>query len=547
MTQPNSKLFQVSCLNRNIRFIAVCLIALLSLPACTYLKFSSIQAEYSEIQNSDPSQRNLKHMLDRETFFVFGKTMGESRKYDNSPIAVAAYSDAFKQNERVDTMFSNGTGTHYGLNLPEGNYDLLVFADIDRNRQFDQSEVIGKRVITLSKSNYPDRVASGVDIELTDSPSTEGIDSIPVPELIEIRQSLYYPTGTIRSLDDPLFDEHIATLGMYDPASFLEHAPTMFYALDEDVMHKIPVVFVHGIEGSSRSFGPIIKQLDLDRYRPWFFYYPSGGDLEQLSDFFYGLFLSGDIISLGDMPMIVVAHSMGGLVVREAFNKYKGNAKENKVELFVSIASPLGGHPSAAYGEKHGLIVLPAWRDLNPESKFIKKLYRKPLPEFMKHHLFYAYKNSKTLKLGENSDGVVPLSSQLHPPAQIQSDQSFGFNRGHVNILKSRKMIALLVETMAQVKSIFPEQSMEILAEGGFDIKLSDSYSPTTQHLIGYAGKYLVLLAHGLIDPIMPQQEQFIRAVQEGTPATTDIEREFIMFMKEFPDEIKRVLENWQA
>ncbi len=37
--------------------------------------------------------------------------------------------------------------------------------------------------------------------------------------------------------------------------------------------------------------------------------------------------------------------------------------------------------------------------------------------------------------LPENSDGVVPLSSQLHPEAQEQANQTFGFDSGHVDIL----------------------------------------------------------------------------------------------------------------
>jgi len=92
---------------------------------------------------------------------------------------------------------------------------------------------------------------SHVDIELMGTTLTAWAETIPMPDFIETKQSLYYPAGTIRSLDDPIFDEKISTLGMYDPASFLEYAPTMFYALEEDVVHKIPVVFVHGIGGSS--------------------------------------------------------------------------------------------------------------------------------------------------------------------------------------------------------------------------------------------------------------------------------------------------------
>lgn len=58
----------------------------------------------------------------------------------------------------------------------------------------------------------------------------------------------------------------------------------MFYALEEDIGYKIPVIFVHGINGSPREFAEIVKYLDRRLYRPWFFYYPSGNDLGQLSE-----------------------------------------------------------------------------------------------------------------------------------------------------------------------------------------------------------------------------------------------------------------------
>jgi len=245
------------------------------------------------------------------------------------------------------------------------------------------------------------------------------------------------------------------------------------------------------------------------------------------------------------MPGIVVAHSMGGLVVREALNRYQGKPKENKVELFVTIASPFGGHPSAASGEEHGLIVLPSWKDLNPNSQFIKELYRKPLPGFVNHQLFYAYKNSSTVKLGENSDGVVPLSSQLHPEPQRQSNEQFGFNSSHVDILENKEMIRHILENMAEVKNIFPESHMKLLVNGGFDVKLNDDYSPVIRHLISYSGKHLVLLVKGVIQPINPQQARFIRAVQGKTSTTRDVENEFIHFMTEHPEMINRFLEDF--
>lgn len=516
------------------------------LSSCSYLKYTSVQANYERIQNADPSQTNLKHMLDRESFFVIGKTIDDSGRYDDVPLAIAAYSDKYKPNERVDTMFSQGpAGTHFGLNLPEGRYELEVYADINGDDIFDQAEIVGSRKLLLDQKSHSTLVVNQINIQLTTERMSNRPVKITLPVVVETKQSLFYPSGSIRSLDDPLFDDNMSTLGMYDPASFLEHAPTMFYTLEEDEAHKIPVVFVHGIGGSARSFKPIINSIDRDRYKPWFFYYPSGGDLDQLANLFYSLFLSGDVVPLGEMPLIVVAHSMGGLVVREAINQYSGKDEENRVELLVTIASPMGGHPAAADGEKYGQLVLPAWRDLNPDSRFIQSLYRKPFPEFVDHQLFYAYKNADRLKLGENSDGVVPLSSQLRPEAQKQSNQTFGFESGHVDILVNEQMIARLNELMSGVDSTVSEEGMAVLANGGFDVRLSDKYRPTTEHLMRYAGKYLVLLVHGRIPSKLPQQEHFILAALGKVPATTDLEEEFIMFMDDYPDLVEGALTSY--
>lgn len=527
-----------------IKFVALTFIVSLQL-SCTYLKYSSVQANYARIQNANPAQLNLKHMLDRKTFFVIGKTIDSTGRYSRAPMAIAAYSSKYKAHERVDTMYFNGAGTHYGLNLPEGSYTFLVYADLNANGVFDQTETVGAHEINIDFAQHKEKIVNHIDIQLTAAQPTAWAEALQVPRTTENKQSIFYPSGTIRSLDDPIFDAAIATLGMYDPASFLQHAPTMFYAEEEDVAHKIPVIFVHGIDGSSRSFQPIVEQLDNDRYKAWYFYYPSGGDLDQLAAFFYNIFLSGKVIPLGDMPMIVVAHSMGGLVVREALNKYQGNARENRVELFVTIATPFGGHPSAAAGEKHGLIVLPAWRDLNPKSEFIRDLYRKPLPDFVNHQLFYAYQNTQTVKIGSNSDGVVPLSSQLDAQAQKQSNERFGFNSGHVDVLQDQGMIDHLLEKISTVKSVFPESHIQILLKGGFDTELDSRYSPLTQYIIRYAGKYLTLLVNERIEPVNSQHERFVQAIRGEISPSTDLEREFRIFLQENRGMIDEFLMAW--
>ena len=83
---------------------------------------------------------------------------------------------------------------------------------------------------------------------------------------------------------------------------------------------------------------------------------------------------------------------------------------------------------------------------------------------------------------------------------------------------------------------------MKILVNGGFDVKLTDDYSPISQHLISYAGKYLVLLVNGQIEPVNPQQKHFIQVIHGKLSATNDIEREFIQFMRDYPEIVNGVL-----
>ena len=517
--------------------IIICLFLLCALCSCSYVNHALIQAEYARIQKADPGQVNLKHMIDRETYIVIGRTIDQQARYTDLTLVVAAYSSKFKPHERVDTMYFAGAGTHFGLNLPEGDYQLLVFADRDKNRIFDQTEVIGQKAISLNQTTSPDKVLDRIEIQLSSPHRVNWAEAFSKPNIAEPQQSLFYPNGSIRSLDDPLFSENMATLGMYDPASFLEKSPTMFYALEEDLGFKIPVVFVHGVGGSIRAFEPIISQLDRERYKPWFFYYPSGGDLNQLAEIFHRIFLSGKVVNMYEMPMIIVAHSMGGLIVREALNVYDNSEKENKVGLLVTIATPFGGHPAAAAGEKHGLIVLPSWRDVNPENRFIQELFRKLLPETIEYQLLYAYDNPATLKIRKNSDGVVPLSSQLRLEAQRQATGQLGFESSHTGILENEAMITYIFERMDRVKNFYPESHLEVFRSGGYDVKLSDDYSPVSRYIIHTYGRYYMAISNGTLKPFFPLQEEFLRVVKgEGPPPKDSVVKDWLRFLKEYPE-----------
>jgi pimeloyl-ACP methyl ester carboxylesterase len=437
----------------------------------------------------------------------------------------------------VDVNHLGRPDSYYGLNLPPGDYRLLLVSDLNRDGYYDETETLASRTISLSTESAPDKVSGGIDIEQTEAPAGSGaVFRVAVRPMARQTESLFYPKGTIRSLDDPIFAPDMATLGMYEPAAFLEAAPMMFYALEEDFGYKIPIVFVHGIDGSARDFTEIVAHLDRQRFKPWFFHYPTGMDLKQLAAMFHRLFLSGKVIPLGDeMPLVVVAHSMGGLVVREAFNLQKGSPGENKVLRLITVASPLGGHPGARNAAQ-APVVLPSWRDLNPDSAFIAGLQRRPLPAMTRYHLLFAHGNAGGIKLGANSDGVVPLASQLPPAAQKEATGQFGIDDTHTGILRNNEAIREILRIAGEVPSPFPEPYMQELRNGGYAVELGADYTPLERFMIRHLGSFMDALASGALPAIHPLQEHFVRASRGEVPPNLPIEIAWQKFTRDYPD-----------
>ena len=153
--------------------------------------------------------------------------------------------------------------------------------------------------------------------------------------------------GAIADLDDPRFGMENGKLGYFDIYTFLWKVGPGIYFLEPYDPDKIPVLFVHGALGYPQSFGAIVESLDRTRFQPWFFYYPSGADLDRISDF-----LSQQrgtaAATTRFRQLVVVAHSMGGLVSRSFILEHHEQAREDPVRLFVSISTPWSGVASAA-------------------------------------------------------------------------------------------------------------------------------------------------------------------------------------------------------
>jgi hypothetical protein len=126
----------------------------------------------------------------------------------------------------------------------------------------------------------------------------------------------------------------------------------------------------------------------------------------------------------------------------------EGMGDDPDVLAFMTIATPWGGMSSAELGVERSPVVIPSWRDLAPESEFLKAGNGRPLPAGIPHVLLFGYGGGSLLSR-EASDSVVPIRSQLDPRIQSRAQRVLGFDEDHVSILRSAEAAQALREILA--------------------------------------------------------------------------------------------------
>lgn len=199
---------------------------------------------------------------------------------------------------------------------------------------------------------------------------------------------------------------------------------------------RIPVLFVHGAQGTPLEFASLIESLNRETFEPWVFSYPSALRLEPVADFL-DLCLTQLHSEFGFERIFVVAHSMGGLVARALLNDFRAEGKAGWIPLFVSLSTPWQGHDAAETGVERSPVVVPSWRDMAPSSAFLSALLEVPLSEETRFHLLFSFAGHRGIDPGADAnDGVVTLESQLEPHAQEQAFGVHGFPTSHTGILQ---------------------------------------------------------------------------------------------------------------
>jgi pimeloyl-ACP methyl ester carboxylesterase len=253
--------------------------------------------------------------------------------------------------------------------------------------------------------------------------------------------------GQIVDLDAPRFSPDAGSLGLWQPATFLNQYGITIGLLEAYDPKRIPVLLVHGAGGTAADWKAFVPLLDTTRYQILLYSYPSGIRLEDLARI-----LARSIERLHARysfeRLHIVAHSMGGLVSRSCLLHLTKNGPVSYLDRFVTLSTPWSGHEAAALGVKHAPVAIPSWIDMASGSEFQRDLFQQKLPPTIKYSLGFSYRGSGSMVLPDSNDGTVSIASELAIPAQNEAVAIRGFDETHMSILESAEAAKWVMEQL---------------------------------------------------------------------------------------------------
>jgi hypothetical protein len=203
----------------------------------------------------------------------------------------------------------------YRFYVAPGRFYLGAFVDLDKDGEYQHNEhgrlygapdsvlVAGRESLKVG----PITISGPVPSSFPDIKASEDISAI------------MKNIGKVTTMDDPMFTRENYSKGLWFPLDFIEQVGGGLFFLEEYHPDKVPVLFVHGVNGGPTDLQPLIAGLDRKKFQPWVLFYPSGFRLEMIS-----AYLLQAVVSLEHKfhfkQLNVVAYSMGGLVTRSFVN-----------------------------------------------------------------------------------------------------------------------------------------------------------------------------------------------------------------------------------
>ena len=408
-----------------------------------YLGFLHRHRSLEKDFQNQPRLELLRELSPEDCFRLQGHLVFAQQR--DTPLLAVAVSHRFGQKEVVVAREMAAGMPFYALFIPEGDYTLFFFADLNRNGSFESHELVGQSAPDQPVTITTDRTEDGLTVEgpkIDIDFNRPRVCDFPLQTKVTSRAFIF------DSLDDDFFHPRYGQMGLYRPTALITHTQGFLFGLDEYDPRKTQVVFVHGIGGTPQDWKFIVEGMDRNRFQAWFFYYPSGLPLEKLGSLLARILM--DIVkAMGKgARLVIVAHSMGGLVSQAAINKLCRDGTPSYLKMYISFSTPYGGVEGAKIGVEYAPVVVPSWKDVASGSAFLDGLYRERCNSEVPSYLFFGYRDDSLLKSRSASDGVIALKSQLDPRKQLTAYKVYGFDTTHVGILNDKESQRVFNQTL---------------------------------------------------------------------------------------------------
>ena len=377
----------------------------------------------------------------------YGYLKGSASGLDDGSVILVGLFENEPDGISVVKARSVSPGEPFYMLVPKADYTLLAFSDTNGDFTYQSGEPAARidepTINWFSTMEGQDRVDySALEIQQIDLASTTDLNQqlgLSMSALLEANR-IAKNFLRVLSWDDDAFSDENRDLGIWEPGAFQEKVGYGLYVLKEFDPTQKTILLVHGINDTPRIFEDFADAIP-DDYQLLLFHYPSAFPLEYTS---YILNEALDeLIRRYQIPQLdVVAHSMGGLVSKGMMYQADEELLQ-RTRLFITMASPFGGHSAAAAGLKWSPVIAPVWWAMAPGSDYLQRIDTVDLTQGPSHHLIYSYSHEAGGER-EEDDGVVTVESQLVESAQRNAIATYGVADNHVGVVTNPCTLALV-------------------------------------------------------------------------------------------------------
>jgi pimeloyl-ACP methyl ester carboxylesterase len=371
----------------------------------------------------------------------------------------------FKQEEdglAIANYRTVSAGEPFNMLVPRANYTVFAFSDVNGDFTYQAGEpaarVDSPFVNWFDEMHIEERLDyDSLQVEEIELTSSTALELELEFSLASIGGDAAFSERLLRQVSwgDEIFSPENGQRGLWEPIWFKEEIGYGLYVLDDYDPTRKSILLVHGITDTPRVFESLANAIPAD-YQLLLFYYPSGFPLEftanALNEVLDELVRRGQIAQLD-----IIAHSMGGLVSKGMLQHANATLRE-RLRLFISIASPFGGHASASIGTTWSPVVAPVWWAMVPGSEYLQMTDALDLINGPNHHLIFSFSHDTDGK-SQGDDGVVTVKSQLTGSAQRNATAVYGIADSHAGVVSNSCTAALVTAILndGSKRAIIPD------------------------------------------------------------------------------------------